>query len=64
MKLRYDSVVRETEKALLLRFGSEEAWLPLSQIKSREENDEGSGGVVDVKQWLVIEKGLEGYAVV
>ena len=60
--LKYDAVIHRTEKAVLLLFGAEEAWVPLSVIDDPEDLDE-DGGEVGVQYWFVEKEGLEGYEV-
>jgi len=54
----YDGQLCDTGRARLFRFGDDEAWIPESQIlwEDRTANE------LLLPEWLVIEKGLEGYA--
>ena len=49
-------IVRETEKALLINDGTQEVWLPKSQITWTLRRD----GMLDISmpEWLAEEKGL------
>ncbi len=62
IKLEYAVIVVSiTKKAILVYDGaSEETWLPLSEIKILEgEIEKGEEIVVEMEEWLAIEKGLE-----
>jgi hypothetical protein len=59
--LIYDRVITQTEKAVLLAFGDEDVWLPISQIDPQYLPLEEDGGEVGVEFWLVKEKELENY---
>ncbi len=55
------TVLRVTEKALLVEYSDSEFWLPLSQIdpESRDQYEEGDEDVtVSVTEWLAKQKGL------
>ncbi len=57
VKIRFRAIVHETEKAVRILFdfdGGHEEWLPFSQV-------EIDGNVVEMPEWLAIEKGLENY---
>ncbi len=56
VKIRFKGITHETEKAGLFSFddGTHIVWLPFSQI-------EIDGNVVEMPEWLAIEKGLENY---
>jgi hypothetical protein len=58
MKLTYDRIERETDQAVLVKFGDEEEWIPKSQILNQEFRDED---VINIPVWLAEGKGLEGY---
>ena len=58
MEVKYDAVVRETAKALLLRFDEDEVWVPKSQVQNHYEDM----CVIDLPLWLCEEKGIEDYA--
>jgi len=51
--------IHETKKAWLIRVGRDEVWLPKSQCR-REAGGMG-GDTYSIPEWLVIEKGLDGY---
>ena len=54
-------VVRETQKAFLLRLESgEEYWIPFSQISDADDYSEGDENcVISVTEWIANEKGIE-----
>lgn len=54
------TVVRETDRALLLKTADWEEWVPKSQIVEDESDVsvEGDKGTVALTQWIVDEKGL------
>jgi len=54
----FGTIVAETDEAILLFDGIEEAWLPLSQIEYDDRNDIGDDFVVEVPKWLTFEKGF------
>ena len=55
VKIRFRGIVHETEKAARLMFSpGHTEWLPFSQVQI-------SGNVVEMPEWLAIEKGLENY---
>lgn len=55
VKIPFIAVVYETEKAFLIRFEEGlDVWLPDSQVQVE-------GRVVEMPEWLAIEKGLENY---
>jgi hypothetical protein len=58
--LTVDEVVRETDKALLLRLDDgEEVWVPLSQIADNELYFEGDRYCcIFVSQWFAEKEGL------
>ena len=49
--IRFDSIVKETDKAMLIKIGDNEYWLPKSQITV-------DGDDVSMPEWLAIDKGL------
>lgn len=54
-RLEFEKIVRETDKAKLIRFDEDaEVWIPDSQIHYIDEAD----GVIYVPEWLAEEKGL------
>jgi hypothetical protein len=54
-----DTVTVETEMAILCVIGTEEVWIPKSQIDdSSEVQGEGDGGTLVISEWLAKEKGL------
>lgn len=61
MILTFDEIKAETDKAVLVKFGDFECWLPKSQISNWPEAQEDSE--IDVADWLVEEHGLEVYEI-
>ncbi len=60
--LCFTEVKHETDKAYLFKFDDEtEEWVPKSQLKNREEFEGSQEGLIVLPQWLIEEKGLEGY---
>lgn len=59
VELKYDEMLHETELAYLLRFDTEEEWIPKSQVESIDEDN----CTVELPEWLVLKKGLENYEV-
>ena len=58
--LDFDEILRETEKAFLIRIDDEEYWIPFSQIADPEEYREGdTDGEISITEWIAREKGLE-----
>lgn len=50
-------IIHETDKAYLLSDGTDEFWMPKSQIKS--ERDLGDGNVeLEIPEWLAEDKGI------
>jgi hypothetical protein len=60
--LNFDKILRETDKALLIRFDDDtEEWIPLSQIADPEDYKVGYGpGEISLTEWICREKGFEG----
>jgi hypothetical protein len=58
--LAFDEVLRETERALLVRLSDgEEVWLPLNQIADPDDYQVGDrDGEISITAWLAREKGL------
>lgn len=55
VKIRFKAITHETEKAGKFMFGhGGQEWLPWSQV-------EVDGDMVEMPEWLAIEKGLENY---
>ncbi len=52
VSLDYDSILRETDMAVLVDFGEVEEWIPKSQIAEIED------GLITLYEWIAIEKGL------
>lgn len=59
--LDFEEILRETDKALLVRFeDGEEHWIPLSQIADSDDYSEGDvNGTISITEWIANEKGLE-----
>lgn len=54
-------IVRETEKAFLVRYDGEEYWIPKSQIADPDNYEEGCFGcTMSVTEFIAREKGIEG----
>lgn len=51
--------VRETDKALLVKFENKEAWVPKSQLHPEENEIRESGdmGMLVVRRWIAEQKG-------
>lgn len=58
--LDVEEIVRETDKALLLRLDDgEEVWIPLTQIADADDYHEGDTNcTVSVTEWIAEQKGL------
>lgn len=54
IRVKYDSIENETEKAVLFSISDEEIWLPKSQIKIEKEDH-----VVWVPRWLADKNNLD-----
>lgn len=55
LELDFEIVLKETEKALQIRFGPQEVqWIPKSQCRILNN-------ILYMPEWLVKEKGLEGF---
>lgn len=50
--------VRETEKAILISDGDNKIWLPKSQIDYELDEFKGVVYLIDVPEWLAVDKGL------
>ena len=51
-----DELIRETDEAIWIRIDDEKTWIPKSQCESWP--NEGESGVVEMKEWIAIEKDL------
>lgn len=59
--VQVDKILRESEKAFLVRIGDEEHWLPKSQLADPDDYEVGDTDLsIAVTGWLANEKGLEG----
>lgn len=57
--IEVDEVVRETEKAFLVRIEDEEIWLPRSQVADDADYAEGDVDcTISVTEFIAKEKGL------
>ena len=58
--LDVQEILRETDKAMLLRLESgEEVWIPLSQIDDADTYSEGDRScMISVTEWIAEQKGL------
>lgn len=54
------TVVKESDKALLLLIDGEEHWMPKSQIDEDSEvwNEKTSGGTLVISEWICLQKKL------
>jgi len=52
----FGTIIHKTDQALLLDDGDTEIWLPLSQIEY--SGDIGDSVVVEIPEWICLEKGL------
>lgn len=59
MKVQYDKILRQTQKALELKFGESRVWIPLSQIAKEDLTWQ----ILDLPEWLVKAKELQNYTV-
>lgn len=54
-----DEIVRETEKAFLVRIDDEEFWLPRSQVADDADYEEGDKDcTMSITEFIAKEKGL------
>ena len=57
--LDVDLILKRTDKALLLRVGDAEHWIPLSQIADADDFEEGDENcTVSITDWIANERGL------
>jgi hypothetical protein len=61
ISLNYDKMEAKTELAVLLVFGDQEEWIPLSLIDPDFLLLDKSGGEVAIEYWKVEQAGLEDY---
>ncbi len=59
--LDFEEIVRETDKALLVRFdGGEEHWVPISVVADSDDYRTGDGpGEISIAEWFVAKQGWE-----
>lgn len=53
VRITYDSIEAQTERAKLFVIGDLKLWLPLSKIRVYEQNN-----AIHIPEWLAKEKGL------
>jgi len=60
VEIDFDEVKATTDKAILVRVGREDHWIPKSQIGelTRSKSRFASGGSLTIPEWLAEEKGL------
>lgn len=59
--LSVEEVVKETDKALLVRIDGEDVWIPLSQIADADDYEPGDTDItLSVTKWFADKEGLEG----
>ncbi len=56
--VQVDEILRETEKAMLVRQGSTQAWVPMSMVEKITRHPNGSAEI-RIPDWLADEKDLE-----
>ena len=56
-----DEILKETDKAFLVRIADEEIWLPFSQLADPDDYSEGDMDLEDVAitEWIAREKELD-----
>lgn len=59
MKIIYDEIKKQTQKAILIQCGDDKFWIPTSQIQSEDL----VGQILEIPEWLAIKKGLEQYEI-
>ncbi len=53
-------IVKETDKALLIRYVGTEHWIPVSHISGADAYSAGDKGVtVSITEWIAEQKGIE-----
>lgn len=57
--LDIDTVVKTTDRAVLVEVGGEEYWIPRSVIEDGDELDEGDNGEIEVADWFLRKEGLD-----
>lgn len=53
-----DAILRETEKAMLVRQGDTQAWVPMSMVEKITRKPDGRAEI-RIPDWLADEKDLE-----
>lgn len=59
MLIMYGEILRQTQKALELKFEDRRVWIPLSQILKEDL----PWSIIEIPDWLAKAKGLEKYRV-
>lgn len=60
MKIMYGEILRQTHKALELKFGPRHVWIPLSQILKEDL----AWNIIDIPEWLVEANNLKEWKVI
>ncbi len=54
-----DEIIRETEKAFLVRIDGDEVWLPKSQLSDADDYEQGDTDcTMSISEFIAKEKGL------
>lgn len=56
--IELDAIERETDKAMLVRQGDTQAWVPMSMVDKITRKPNGAAEI-RIPDWLADEKGLE-----
>ncbi len=56
--IELDAIERETDKAMLVRQGDTQAWVPMSMVDKITRKPNGTAEI-RIPDWLADEKGLE-----
>ena len=56
--IQVDAILRETEKAMLVRQSDTQAWVPMSMVEKITRHPNGTAEI-RIPDWLADEKGLE-----
>lgn len=55
----FNKIIKETDKALLVRFNGRQDWVPKTQIADARDYREGDvDGMISLTEWIANEKGL------
>ena len=64
VRLLFDEIIKETDSAFLVRFGTDEQWIPKSLVDDLEEPiDKINYGYITIPKWFAMKNGLEDYEV-